>query len=747
MPLSKVSIMPYLTLLTALFLLPVNHVRARPKPGDVYREYFFRGKGDEPDPRASWTVVAVHGWKVWQWDQPFHGDVDKAHAVSAEIELQKVHFMKFKGLQFKFNSGPWRDIPHPDLPFNGNEYLTPQAYFATIEIPLSEIDEQQNKFNIRGDISTFEPYEGLTEYDTTSYLWMEHFPTIMLRVYYDPAAKPHATGTITSPASGSTISGPEIDLAADVTPGPSPVADVDYVGYYYDVSHCGDEIYTRWHYYYDFQDRAGHLGTATVAPEYNATWSTHWVPDQPGPLQIAALITDTDTLTTMTEPVDNITLERSGWSVELCPPSNQPQRWVVSTDAHGCEFNIAGDVTQLKDARIVMTNFAGAESRNFTINGSPIAPPLYFANGWKAYRACEEIESTGLFTRGLNHFKNVHYEHAALSQIMWPGPMLLLRYGNAPKLPDTTLEPVITSTPRIMPLGNSITAGGNDSTTYRFYLDGLLTNAGHDFDFTGTRTGPQSLDVHEWDGDHQSVPGYEIDWMMHMLRDALPQTRPDIVLIHLGTNDLMRESGTHESVAAQTLTDLQTMIDYLQTSNPHVICFVAKVIPTKDPDVNAGLEILNQSIDQLAETSANSPYGSVFVVDMWSAVDTGTLRDMWHPDETGASAMADVWFEALDPVLGDFSRPTSAQQNTAGDEPRLGDMHISYTGNTIICKAPADFTLNVYSLTGQLIRSLKGKKGVLRTIGPIAEGCYIADVMYEADGLSGTGGSTQLLMP
>ena len=102
---------------------------------------------------------------------------------------------------------------------------------------------------------------------------------------------------------------------------------------------------------------------------------------------------------------------------------------------------------------------------------------------------------------------------------------------------------------RILPLGDSITQGGRNDReeyTYRFPLFRMLTEAGYDVDFVGSLKGGLHGDA-KWpalagkpfDPDHEGHYG----WKTAAVRDKLAgwlkayPAAPDIVLIHLGTND------------------------------------------------------------------------------------------------------------------------------------------------------------------------------------------------------------------
>lgn len=95
----------------------------------------------------------------------------------------------------------------------------------------------------------------------------------------------------------------------------------------------------------------------------------------------------------------------------------------------------------------------------------------------------------------------------------------------------------------IMPLGNSITkgsTGSSDLTGYRRYLDLSLIGEGFDIDFVGSLAGGLPND---FDKDHEGHSGFTSSQIADMVYDyleaqRLANTPADIVLLHIGTNDI-----------------------------------------------------------------------------------------------------------------------------------------------------------------------------------------------------------------
>lgn len=231
--------------------------------------------------------------------------------------------------------------------------------------------------------------------------------------------------------------------------------------------------------------------------------------------------------------------------------------------------------------------------------------------------------------------------------------------GNSPR---TTIAAQNEDGPlRILPLGDSITSSDEDHLSYRYNLWIKLTDSGIDFDFVGSldsnvRGNPAwpDHDGRAFDRDHEGHWGWGVDQILggvpHKPNDKLSEWlkgyTPDIVLLHMGTNDADRHQTT-----SSTVYELKQVIRLLQADNPNVTVLLAKLIPMSDVKVNARIDELNSRIDDIAAemTTAASP---VIVVDQNSGFDADAdTYDGVHPNESGEEKMASRWFEALQGVM------------------------------------------------------------------------------------------------
>ena len=210
--------------------------------------------------------------------------------------------------------------------------------------------------------------------------------------------------------------------------------------------------------------------------------------------------------------------------------------------------------------------------------------------------------------------------------------------------PAAAAPPVAAARPiRIMPLGDSITLGIGTATfdSYRRDLHDRLTAAGVAVDFVGSLhdgTGP--------DRDHEGHPGWTIVKVRRSIDTWIRTYRPDVVLLHLGTNDMRaddRAAGADERLAA--------LIDRITRLDRRTQVMVATLVGADRPAFQHRIDTLNRALP--AVVAAAGP--RVHLVDQ-SSVDGRSLRDNLHPNDYGAAQMSWNFYRALEPVLSRGAR-------------------------------------------------------------------------------------------
>ncbi len=146
----------------------------------------------------------------------------------------------------------------------------------------------------------------------------------------------------------------------------------------------------------------------------------------------------------------------------------------------------------------------------------------------------------------------------------------------------------------VLPLGDSITTG-DASQGYRLNLWSQMVAGSNDVDLIGSLDsgGPTGFDRQ-----HEGHSGYTVQ----QLADALPgwlrkYPVPDVVLLHIGTNDLTRSQVTQSAVMQQ---QLGRIIETLCTRNPSVRIYVAQIVPARDTAANSRITEYNRVVKQVA---------------------------------------------------------------------------------------------------------------------------------------------------
>ncbi len=216
--------------------------------------------------------------------------------------------------------------------------------------------------------------------------------------------------------------------------------------------------------------------------------------------------------------------------------------------------------------------------------------------------------------------------------------------------PNTTTDWVliIKAPLRILALGDSITQGNKDNQSYRYQLWKKLVSANVNMDFVGSMrtadgTDPVWPDFNgkAFDRDHEGHWGWRVDQILGILGARLTLYMPDVVLLHLGHNDLNQGQDV-----AQTAEELRQVIAVLRARNPVIKVLLAKLIPTLFA-FNTGIIELNRKIEELAATES-TPASPVRLVDQFSGFNpTNNTIDGVHPNTVGEEKMAQRWFDAL----------------------------------------------------------------------------------------------------
>jgi len=234
-------------------------------------------------------------------------------------------------------------------------------------------------------------------------------------------------------------------------------------------------------------------------------------------------------------------------------------------------------------------------------------------------------------------------------------------------------------TVKIMPVGNSITAGEHygfpaveERTGYRKALYDMLTDNGYHVDFVGSQNhGMRPEDTDGWfDWNCEAYPGWKIPAIAERVEVALPKYNPDILLAHVGTNgrdwgdkpaqvnhmlDIINEYSVEADHSVTVL--LSLIINRYNGGHAASTQFnreLAKKVAARtgdkikillvDMETGAGLDYS----DKPPDPDAVPPYAGG---DMWGETYKGVAYDKYHPNDKGNKKMAIKYYEKLVKVL------------------------------------------------------------------------------------------------
>jgi uncharacterized repeat protein (TIGR02543 family) len=199
---------------------------------------------------------------------------------------------------------------------------------------------------------------------------------------------------------------------------------------------------------------------------------------------------------------------------------------------------------------------------------------------------------------------------------------------------------------KIMPLGDSITVGYPGTNGYRKNLNIGLTNSGFNVDFVGS----QQNGTGGFDPDNEGHESYSANDIRDHVYSWLTSNPADVILLHIGTNDIQGGQDA-AGVVAEVNSTLNNIDQWANDNGRTVTIILAQIILCS---INAGwnttTKLYNDELQQMAEARSAD---HIIVVDMENALNYATdlSPDGIHPTDTGYAKMANVWYNALTGLL------------------------------------------------------------------------------------------------
>ncbi len=220
---------------------------------------------------------------------------------------------------------------------------------------------------------------------------------------------------------------------------------------------------------------------------------------------------------------------------------------------------------------------------------------------------------------------------------------------------------------RVLPLGDSITDGfevGKARSIWDGYRGDLferVTDAGLWVDYVGQyERGPDTLA----DRDHQGKGGIKAIEVAPNATAIAEAHDPDIVLLKLGTNDVLRDANA-DDVVPDTILDI---IEDIAAVVPDAHILVSELAPL-DPDVyRADLSSSFRADGDVLAAAVNDQLPGIVAQARAQGIEASLVRqtglsdsaadlgDGVHPTDQGYATIADNWFDALNDDVGTSAR-------------------------------------------------------------------------------------------
>lgn len=193
----------------------------------------------------------------------------------------------------------------------------------------------------------------------------------------------------------------------------------------------------------------------------------------------------------------------------------------------------------------------------------------------------------------------------------------------------------------VMTLGDSITFGFRSRTGngFRSKLHSLLDATGAPVDFVGSRhAGSMS------DNDNEGYSGYTIDQIKSLAAAEIRTYKPNVVTLHVGTNDL--DKNIDVARAPERLTSL---LNTIYTTEPDVTVVLSTLVPSTNRLTESNIVAYNASLPAVVN-GQRAQGRKIELVDM-SPVTTADLSDYLHPSDAGYDKMGEIFYEGIETAV------------------------------------------------------------------------------------------------
>ena len=272
---------------------------------------------------------------------------------------------------------------------------------------------------------------------------------------------------------------------------------------------------------------------------------------------------------------------------------------------------------------------------------------------------------------------------------------------------------------RVMPLGDSITEGSYVSASEAGYRQPLwdlaAADPGYGLDFVGSADSGSVADT-----DHEGHFGWRIDDVRARIGTWMAAADPDVVLLHIGINDLTAKFRAVDPVANPlpgAVADLKALVNEIYAASPSTVIVLHGLIEPKSYSLDSEVAAFNAEAALLPEEVRGRGHRLRYVD---SGVTKAELPDGLHPGDTGYRKMAVAYAAAIAGAVADGDIREHRTESIVE--------HYAYPGREEILAA-RKLKLKSGSGSIQLADCAAGTAGVLEvvTTASTAPACFRVD--------------------
>ncbi len=380
-------------------------------PGDRYKEYSIQNTGNHW--RVTNPAANPEGAREFLPNPVLQLEIpDLTGVTRAEVIIDywggHTHTLDRK---FRINQGNWISLPYSAG--TGDE---PWIYFfefnPVLEIPLSSLKEGVNYFE-----GTCGHVNDNTENGWNWGQWGWYGITV--RLYYAPEEDLKAR--ILFPLQGDTLSEDQAVRMEYSLPG--EVVQTEVFAWFDGYDDNGNGHFLDWHGFMHYDTITGNACTI-YEPNNTGVWNTRWIPEQSG-VKLVARVLNKEGFWHVTDKVEDLTVWQPEYKVEMFAQKDAPGHLIRDQYRSSGMIRLPG-IKNAESALLGIRTWNGhnhGDLRWLSLNCSVI--PQY-GRDHNYYLHFSGIDP-GILSAGDNVFLYDSQTHHHGVEILWPGPVLLLK--------------------------------------------------------------------------------------------------------------------------------------------------------------------------------------------------------------------------------------------------------------------------------------------------------------------------------